>query len=190
MVKVLKKLKFLFCLFFLISIVSFTGCSSAHHATDINAANNFKSKVKIKRKVTEVEIDTRNVRPDKLVDFAETLQGIKYVYGSTNKEKGFDCSGFVWYVFNHFNIKVPRTAAEYTNAGKKIKPKKSRRGDIILFTGSDQTSGVVGHMGIITKSSKKAFQFIHAASGGNKGVTVSSMSEYYYRRFVKIVRVF
>ena len=82
------------------------------------------------------------------------------MYGSANKDKGFDCSGFVWYVFSHFNIKVPRTTVEYTNAGKKIKPKKSKRGDIILFTGSDSKSGVVGHMGIVTKCNKKSFQFI------------------------------
>jgi cell wall-associated NlpC family hydrolase len=167
-----------------------TGCFSSQNHNGINAANHFKSNIELRNSVAPVDIDTKNISPDKLVDFAETLQGIKYVYGSANKDKGFDCSGFVWYVFSHFNIKVPRTAVEYTNAGKKIKPKKSKRGDIILFTGSDSKSGVVGHMGIVTKSNKKLFQFIHSASGGNKGVMVSNMSSYYYKRFVKIVRVF
>jgi cell wall-associated NlpC family hydrolase len=167
-----------------------TGCSSSRNHNGINAANRFKSDIELRDRVAPVDIDTKKISPDKLVDFAETLQGIKYVYGSANKDKGFDCSGFVWYVFSHFNIKVPRTAVEYTNAGKKIKPQKSKRGDIILFTGSNSKSRVVGHMGIVTKSSKKSFQFIHSASGGNKGVMISNMSSYYYRRFVKIIRVF
>lgn len=173
------------CLVFIL-----TGCFSSRNKNGTVAANRFKSNIELRDRVASVEIDTKNISADKIVDFAETLQGIKYVYGSANKDRGFDCSGFVWYVFSHFNIKVPRTAVEYTNAGKKVKPKKSRRGDIILFTGSDSKSGVVGHMGIITKSNKKSFQFIHSASGGNKGVMVSNMSGYFYKRFVKIIRVF
>lgn len=180
----------LFWLPLLFSIVLFYGCSSSSKIDKVNTGNRFKSHVKHIKSVASVEINTKKTKPDQLVDFAETLQGIKYVYGSKDKEKGFDCSGFIWYVFNHFDIKVPRTAAEYTNAGRKIKPKKSKRGDIILFTGSDAHSGVVGHMGIVTESNKKSFRFIHAASGGNKGVMISGMSDYFYKRFVRIIRVF
>jgi hypothetical protein len=53
------------------------------------------------------EIDVRDVSPVKLVDFAETLAGTPYVYGSINPAVGFDCSGFITYVFNHFDIRVP-----------------------------------------------------------------------------------
>ena len=174
--------------------------TSCHHSRKISASSNyphagykgnhFESKVSIKNKVASVKINTGKVSPDKLMDFAETLQGVPYKFGSCDKKQGFDCSGFIWYVFNHFNIKVPRSSVEYTNAGKEVKPENSRRGDIILFTGSNAHSGAVGHMGLVTENDHNSFRFIHAASGGGKGVMISEMSDYFYERFVKIIRVF
>ncbi|MDO8993154.1 MAG: NlpC/P60 family protein, partial [Daejeonella sp.] len=55
-------------------------------------------------------IHTKRTRADELVGFAETLQGIPYKYGSTDPRIGFDCSGFISYVFNHFGISVPRSS--------------------------------------------------------------------------------
>ncbi len=181
-------------LLFSVTVLLFllSSCSSTKKLSNTTHSNpsDFKSFIHIKEQVDPITIYTKDISPDKLVDFAETLKGVKYQLGGCDKVKGFDCSGFVWYVFNHFDIKVPRTAVNYTNAGKEIKPIHSKRGDIILFTGIDPTAGVVGHMGLITKRDEKGIQFIHAASGGGKGVMVSNMSEYFYKRFVKIIRVF
>jgi cell wall-associated NlpC family hydrolase len=141
-------------------------------------------------RVPPVRINTKNADADEVVTFAETLEGIRYKYGSTDPKNGFDCSGFVWYVFNRFNIKVPRTSGDFTNAGKEVSIRDSRRGDLILFTGSDPNSGVVGHMGIITQNRNNRILFIHASSGGGKGVMVSGMNEYFIPRFVKVIRVF
>lgn len=149
-----------------------------------------KSTVRIKNKVATRNINTRNVAAEDVVVFAESLQGVPYRYGSADIKKGFDCSGFITYVFNHFNISVPRTSADFTNAGMEVSVKDSRRGDIILFTGSDPNSGTVGHMGIITSNKNKKILFIHSASGGGKGVMISGMSEYFVTRFVKVIRIF
>lgn len=135
-------------------------------------------------------IDTKNVDANELVQFAEKLSGIKYKYGSAVKEQGFDCSGFIYYVFNHFNIKVPRSSKDFTNAGTEVNPAVSKKGDLILFTGTDTTGWVVGHMGIITQNNGGNIQFIHSASGNNKGVMISAMSSYFITRFVKVIRVF
>jgi cell wall-associated NlpC family hydrolase len=133
-------------------------------------------------------INTKNISADEVVSFAETLIGTKYTYGSSVKEKGFDCSGFINYVFNHFKIPVPRISSDFTNAGKEIPITDSRRGDIILFTGSDAKSGVVGHMGIITQNEKGNIEFIHAAT--SRGVMISGMNSYFVPRFVKVNRIF
>jgi murein DD-endopeptidase / murein LD-carboxypeptidase len=180
-------------LFFIgiISILFLSSCSSSRkvYATreEANSAT-IKSTVVIKKKVPARTINTKNVTPDELVDFAETLIGVKYKYGSVVKEKGFDCSGFINYVFNHFKISVPRVSYDFTNAGKEIPVKDSKRGDIILFTGSDPKSGVVGHMGIITDNTKGELKFIHAAE--SSGVMISGMNAYFVPRFVKVNRVF
>lgn len=55
-----------------------------------------------------------------LVDFAKILLGVPYRYASIDPSKGFDCSGFITYVFNHFNIEVPRSSIDFTNAGKEV----------------------------------------------------------------------
>jgi cell wall-associated NlpC family hydrolase len=159
------------------------------NSTPINETE-IKSRVVIKKKVPAVTIDTKNIQPDQIVAFAKTLIGVPYKYGSTKKENGLDCSGFIWYVFNHFNIKVPRISYEYTNAGSEVSLKESRKGDIILFTGSDANSGVVGHLGMIVENSNGKITFIHSASGGNKGVMESHLITYFRLRFVKVNRIF
>ncbi len=135
-------------------------------------------------------INTKNAEPDAVVDFAETLIGVKYKYGSAVKENGFDCSGFITYVFNHYNISVPRVSKDFTNAGTPVAIEKSKKGDLILFTGTDTTGWVVGHMGIITQNDNGKIKFIHSSSGKSIGVIISDLSKYYATRFVKVIRVF
>ena len=135
-------------------------------------------------------INTKNVPADSVVRFAETLIGIRYKYGSAIKEEGFDCSGFITYVFAHFNIAVPRSSVDFTNVGTSIPLAECRKGDLILFTGSDTSSRIVGHMGIITQNKQGNIRFIHSASGNAKGVMISGMTNYFSTRFVKVIRIF
>ena len=173
-----------------ISILILTGCSGSRKTARPEEANSsdIRSRVVIKNKVPARKINTKNVAPADVENFAETLIGIKYKYGSAIKEKGFDCSGFITYVFNHFNIPVPRSSVDFTNAGKETPIKYSKPGDIILFTGSDAKSGVVGHMGIITENKNGSLKFIHASE--SRGVMISGMNSYFIPRFVKVNRIF
>lgn len=177
-----------FCAFILIFIL--TGCSVTQKANkpEMTAGSDIHSSVVIKKKVPERNINTQNVSANDVIDFAKTLIGVKYKYGSMDKEKGFDCSGFINYVFNHFHISVPRVSADFTNAGINIPIEYSKAGDIILFTGSDAKSGVVGHMGIITENNNGNVKFIHASE--SRGVMISGMNSYFIPRFVKVNRIF
>lgn len=136
--------------------------------------------------------DLKKTAPDAqhFVEFAKTLIGIPYVYGSVNPAVGFDCSGFVNYVSNHFGVKVPRSSVQFTNLGKEVEQEKAMPGDVILFTGTNPNNRVVGHMGIVTENLNTGLKFIHSSSGQSNGVTISEMSEYYKTRFVKIIRIF
>jgi cell wall-associated NlpC family hydrolase len=128
-------------------------------------------------------------QPDSLIAFARTLIGVPYLYACTDPQKGFDCSGFVTYVFNHFNIAIPRSSVDFTNYGREIDLENARPGDLILFTGTDSSDLIVGHMGIV-ESTKDTLRFIHSTSGKAKGVVISPLGEHYKRRFVKVIRVF
>lgn len=134
-------------------------------------------------------IDTRGVQPQQVVDFAKTLIGVPYLYGSTDPAKGFDCSGFITYVFKHFGIVVPRSSIDFTNVGTEVSAAQARTGDLILFTGTDSLERFVGHMGIVV-SNTDTLKFIHSTSGKQYGVTITPLSNYYKGRYVKTVRVF
>lgn len=136
-----------------------------------------------------LKINTRNVSPENLLAFARTLIGVPYKYGSTDPAQGFDCSGFITYVFNHFNIEVPRSSIDFTNVGMPVEQQFAKPGDLILFTGTDTLETKVGHMGIVTENTD-SLRFIHSTSGKKYGVTITPLNEYYLKRFVKVVRVF
>lgn len=123
-----------------------------------------------------------------LVAYAQTLLGVPYLYASTDPSVGFDCSGFITHVFNHFNISVPRSSVDFTNVGKEVNLQAAKEGDLILFTGTVDTIRIVGHMGIVTQNTD-TLKFIHSSSGKANGVTISSLNEHYKKRFVKITRV-
>ena len=135
------------------------------------------------------EVKTGQVKPEQVMTFAETLIGVPYVYASTDPKVGFDCSGFITYVFNHFNIQVPRSSVDFTNVGKTIPVEQAKRGDIILFTGTDSLETEVGHMGLVV-SNTDTLRFIHSTSGKANGVTVTPLNGYYQKRFVRTLRIF
>lgn len=134
-------------------------------------------------------IDVKNTDPAALMQFAQTLKGVPYVYGSTNPKTGFDCSGFITYVFNHFGIAVPRSSREFTNVGTAITEQEAKSGDIVLFTGTNPLERQVGHMGLVLENSD-SLRFIHSTSGKAMSVAVTALNDYYRSRLVKFIRIF
>ena len=138
---------------------------------------------------TANQINTKNVSPEQLMRFAETLIGVPYKYASTDPAVGFDCSGFITYVFNHFNIHVPRSSFDFTNVGDPLEESQVRRGDIILFTGTNPKETHVGHMGLVV-SNNDSLRFIHSTSGKAYSVTITPLNTYYRTRLVGFRRIF
>ena len=145
------------------------------------------SDASIKNKIKD---DETGVLATGFVEYAKTLIGTPYAYGSVNPYVGLDCSGFVNYVSNHFGIKLPRSSFDFTNVGTTVETNNAKPGDLILFTGTDPGKHIVGHIGIITGNHDSQLQFIHSSSGKSKGVTINELSGYYKSRFVKIIRIF
>ena len=139
--------------------------------------------------VQHEKLNIPTVSRQELIRFAKTLIGVPYKYASTDPSKGFDCSGFISYVFNHFNWEVPRSSVDFTNVGKQINLIDAREGDLILFTGTNDSIRIVGHMGIITENID-TLRFIHSTSGRAYGVTISNLGDHYKKRFVKVIRIF
>jgi cell wall-associated NlpC family hydrolase len=136
------------------------------------------------------EIDTKNVSPGAVVQFAKSLIGTPYRYASSDPGEGFDCSGFITYVFQHFNILVPRSSIDFTEVGNEIELAGAVPGDLVLFTGTDSTERFVGHMGLVVSNQKGVVNFIHSTSGKAYGVTITPMNSYYMGRYIKTIRIF
>ena len=183
-------------IFLIISAASLAGCVDAKTTfpkeVEADSAVRFITSYDtvVQKKEILPAIVYENVTPDSILAFAKTLIGIPYLYASTDPAMGFDCSGFITYVFNHFNIKVPRSSVDFTNYGTEIPVDQAKAGDLILFTGTDSTIRIVGHMGIVESVTYDQLNFIHSTSGKAKGVTISPLGEYYKRRFVKVIRIF
>jgi cell wall-associated NlpC family hydrolase len=135
-------------------------------------------------------IETGKTLPAGVVAYAKTLIGIPYKYASADPSAGFDCSGFITYVFNHFHISVPRSSVDFTNVGNEIDREGAEPGDLVLFTGTDADLYVVGHIGIVVSNENGHLQFIHSSSGKAKGVVITDLGDYYKNRFVKVIRIF
>ena len=124
-----------------------------------------------------------------IIEFAKTYLGTTYVYASQEPSKGFDCSGFTYYVFKHFNINLPRGSSQFKSLGTAQKPEEFEVGDILVFYGY-RNSKQIGHVGIICEADGMKSKFIHASSGKAFGVTISQLdSEQYTRRFYKCIDV-
>ena len=124
---------------------------------------------------------------DKIVSYGMGLLGTPYVTAGHSK-KGFDCSGFVYFVFNYFEIKVPRSSSQFKNFGKEIPIADVKKGDILLFL--SPTRNVIGHLGMVTNPKGMESDFIHSSSGREMKVIITSLKKPgYTRRFVKAIRV-
>jgi cell wall-associated NlpC family hydrolase len=128
---------------------------------------------------------------DSIVNYAKTFVGTDYKYACSSPSSGFDCSGFTWYVFNHFGISVPRSAKDYMNFGKEVPIGECRKGDIIVFRGTHPNDKSAGHVGIVISNPGEPLMFIHSSSSKNhEGVTITDYKNSAYpKRFIKIVRV-
>ncbi|MBE8952375.1 MAG: C40 family peptidase [Quinella sp. 1Q7] len=96
--------------------------------------------------------------------------GVPYVFGGTSPY-GFDCSGYVQYVFANAGVSLPRTADVQFEVGTPVSTAELVPGDLVFF--STYTYGA-SHVGIYVGDGN----FIHASS--SQGVTISSLSQAYY----------
>ncbi len=100
-----------------------------------------------------------------------------------------DCSGLLLNSFKAINYPIPRTSAEQSKIGEKVKIKKLKKGDLVFFATGKKRRRIT-HVGLVTvvQNSEKV-KFIHSSS--SLGVVESNLySRYYRKRFVTARRPF
>jgi cell wall-associated NlpC family hydrolase len=122
-----------------------------------------------------------------LVSYALTLIGSPYVYGGINRE-GFDCSGFIYHVYREFDVPVTRSSTTQAEDGVPVDKAEAQPGDLVIFTGTDQSVREPGHVGIVISEPGDTISFVHSSSNG--GVKISQVEGTGYDdRFLEIRRV-
>ena len=102
------------------------------------------------------------------VVFARHLVGVPYRWGGTSPRTGFDCSGFVRFVYRHLGVDLPRTTYEQFGRGRRVSRRGLEPGDLVFFDG-------VGHVGLYVGGGR----FIHAPHSGTT-VQISSLADSWY----------
>lgn len=94
---------------------------------------------------------------------AERYLGVRYRWGGTSPKTGFDCSGFVQYVFAKHGTRLPRTSREMATAGRRLRPVWStlRPGDLVMFA---EPGRRISHVAIYAGQRR----IIHATSSGRR----------------------
>ncbi|GAB2535370.1 C40 family peptidase [Rufibacter soli] len=124
---------------------------------------------------------------DSLVAFALQRYGTEYTYGGVTEE-GFDCSGFITYVYSQFRMDLPHGSTLQSKIGESVPLQQARKGDLLIFTGTNLEDRTPGHVGIVITNPPKAVQFVHSSSNG--GVKVSEVEgTLYQKRFLDVRRV-
>lgn len=110
---------------------------------------------------------------ESIIAYARRFMGVKYVWGGTTT-KGFDCSGFVQYVYDNFDISLSRNSVAQSKNGTYIKKADLLPGDLVFF---DTNGGKnrINHVGIYIGGGK----MIHSSSS-HKGVVISTISSGFY----------
>ncbi|MBU3185141.1 SH3 domain-containing protein [Clostridium estertheticum] len=132
---------------------------------------------------------TTTVTGNNIVSYANTFLGTPYLWGGTTPATlsttgkyisgGFDCSGLVLYVYNHYGITLPRTTMDQINVGTPINIDNLKNGDLVFFTTNTSSPSEVSHIGIYIGNNK----FIHCPKPGDV-VKISELTGYYKDNFV------
>jgi cell wall-associated NlpC family hydrolase len=107
----------------------------------------------------------------RVVDYAKRFRGVRYVYGGSSPRSGFDCSGFVRFVYAHFGVPLAHSSYAQFGLGRRVGRASLRPGDLVFFDG-------LGHVGIYIGNGR----FIHAPHTGTR-VSIQSLGGWYSSRF-------
>lgn len=171
-------------------VVEVTSRSSSERKTNQTQNNNTSSENKTTTeettKETQSKVETSNSSlGSNVVSFAKQYIGYNYTYGGTKPNTGFDCSGFVYYVFNSCGYSLSRSCQVQANSGSAVSRQNLIPGDLIFF--NNGSGGSIGHVAIYIGGG----QIVHAENSrtGVKTDTINSgyYNKYYYsaRRIVK-----
>ncbi|MFB5190790.1 C40 family peptidase [Alicyclobacillus fastidiosus] len=122
-----------------------------------------------------------------ILTYAKSLIGTPYAWGGDTPSVGFDCSGFVEYVYGHFGVTLPRESHDQATIGKPVSESALQPGDLLFFKDTDSSAALyanhVTHVGIYMGNGA---MIESSSSNNNEGVVVVQnvfSNPYYYAHY-------
>lgn len=141
-----------------------------------NVENNETSNTTSNGATVEPTLPSVSTGGDQIVSFAKQYLGYRYVYGGTTPGAGFDCSGFIYYVFNSCGYSVSRSLSAQASTGTAVSKSELQPGDVVFF--NNTSNGALGHVGIYIGNGN----MIHAANS-KRGVVTDTINSGYYNTY-------
>nr|WP_276576123.1 C40 family peptidase [Oceanirhabdus seepicola] len=120
-----------------------------------------------------------NIKVEELITYANSFLGTPYLWGGTRPETGFDCSGFIQYVYKHFGIKLGRSTFNQIKGGTRIKKENLKPGDLVFFGSWSNPY----HNGIYIGDGK----FIHSPKTGDV-IKISKLNVMNFLTGVRVIK--
>lgn len=164
------------------------------HGIDIGVPIKTKSR-KSKKSENEIVVDhstdesnksnanTLGVRTE-MVEFALQYLGTPYQWAG-NSPNGFDCSGYIGYVYGNYGITLPRSAAAQKEFANHLKDNEAMKGDLAFF----KTGNKITHVGLIISNPGEPLKMVHSST--SKGIITTDIhaSTYWSKKFVGVGRI-
>jgi len=140
---------------------------------------------------THAQSENWEIRADSVVSAAKSQLGASYKWATCTPGKCFDCSGLTYYAYKKIGIFCPRSSSGLSNVGSLVDLTSCRKGDLLLFRGTNPADKSVGHVGIVISNKEGKLDFIHCSSSKRHfGVVITEYyGSGYPKRFIKVKRL-
>lgn len=135
------------------------------------------------KEINYIVIDSsKEKQVDSLITFAKTFIGLPYKYGGVGPD-GFDCSGYIGYVYKQFGYELPRMSKDMAKVGEPIEYQETEKGDLLFFMNKNAGTGI-GHVSmVIYNNNNDSLLMIHSV---HRGIIIDNFMEsaYYKSRYI------
>ena len=127
--------------------------------------------------------------PNELIDIAKKYIGTPYRYGGVSV-KGFDCSGFMGYIFGCIGFSLPRRSVDIAKIGKSVDLKEVRVGDLMFFKSrASSKTHHIGHVGLVVENECGEIRVIHASLHHGVIIEKFNTSAYFKKNYITSRRI-
>jgi len=130
------------------------------------------------------KVSSENTLRSNITKYADNFVGTKYRSSGTTPA-GFDCSGYVRFIFQQYGYDLAHSSRELATEGKAVSKIDAKPGDLVIFA----YNGSVHHVAMVYSNNNGDIEIIHSCT--SKGVTIERISDlaYWTKRFYSIRRV-